>query len=528
MIFESAVKEGDAAIKEKRWDDALEIWSQILSEKPNDPKPYIKLAAAQKGLKKFDLAADILEQGIKATGAESVHQERIYLADDRQPKDPLASARLIKRMLNDVPTPKEFSQEADLIRRSQTDPRLAELMEGLGTFRTRKPGEPIRVLFYLYTVTQTDNVTPLYEKMFEDRRFEPIILSCDDATTTLANAFAYFNWRYPASSGHKVFNGGKFAHCTPIYNFDPDVVVCHTPYSNGANTPFYNRANFFGRHARVIHINYGYHLNLGAKNAHTYMNDQVQKAWRVYAENEDFERAYLTTIERSHVVRSGSTKIDACRKALASLRPTKTGRLNVIWTPHWQFANDPTGGTQTTTFKEYQVFMRKVAAMEHVDLHIRPHPLLRGRMNTIGEMTLAEHDAAVDELVRLGATYHAPKDGADYITPLMAADVLISDFSSLIVEYAVTNRPVIFCRTDDVWNNGKWLGPFGKDLINAGCYIADNEADLDNLIELLLVQRQHPKKADLAKFTAERDMYPTFSACQAICDDIASSILFNC
>ncbi len=430
-------------------------------------------------------------------------------------------------MLNDVPAPKEFAQEADLIRRGQTDPRLADLLDGVGNFRSRKPGDPIRVLFFLYTVTQTDNVMPLYERMFQDRRFEPIILSCSDPSSTVADAFAYFNAKYPASLGHKVYSGGRFAHCAPIYNYDPDVVVYHTPYSNGANTPFYNRANFVGQHARIIHINYGYHLNLGAKNSHTYLNDQVQKCWRVYCENRDFERAYLTSVERSHVVRVGSTKTDACRKALASLRPTANGRLNVIWTPHWQFAKDPTGGTQTSTFKDYHVFMRKVAAMAHVDLHIRPHPLLRGRMNTIGEMTLAEHDAAIDELVRLGATYHAPKDGADYITPLMAADILISDFSSLIVEFAVTNRPVIFCRTDDVWNNGKWLGEFGKDLISVGCYIADNEGDLDNWIETLLLQRQHPKKADKAKFTAEREMFPTHSACQSICDDIASSLLFN-
>ncbi|MCP1167000.1 CDP-glycerol glycerophosphotransferase family protein [Limimaricola sp. ASW11-118] len=412
--------------------------------------------------------------------------------------------------------------------RAETDPRLARLLAG-DTDRNppRAPGDPIRVVFFFPRVTQTDNLMPLYEQMHGDPRFHPLILCCRTEDKAQADAHAFYAAKYPARDGHEVIDGGHVSVTPSFYELDADMVFYHTPYSLNAQRPFYLRADFAARHARVANVTYGYPLlSLDTKSHHVYAGGHVKLCDMAFAESPACIEPYGRHLDPARIHVTGYTKVDEFRR---HLDPTPfedfapgAERLDVIWTPHWQLPGDPKGDTETSNFLRYHEIMLKVAARPDVKLHVRPHPLLRQRLSNLKIMSFRRYDAIMDQFRAAGAEVYPAEEGVSYVPALMKAAVLISDFSSLVAEYTITNRPIIFCRTEDVWTNGRWIGDFGRALIENCTYPVDDAAGLEASLETILSSRRHPKAKQMARFVEEHALFPEGSACARICNVIES------
>ncbi|MGR3439389.1 CDP-glycerol glycerophosphotransferase family protein [Alterinioella nitratireducens] len=412
--------------------------------------------------------------------------------------------------------------------RAETDPRLARLLAG-ETDRNplRAPGDPIRVVFFFPRVTQTDNLMPLYEQMHGDPRFHPVILCCRTEDKAQADAHAFYAAKYPAKDGHEVIDGGHVSVTPSFYELDADVVFYHTPYSLNAQRPFYLRADFAARHAHVANVTYGYPLlSLDTKSHHVYAGGHVKLCDMAFAESPACIEPYGRHLDPARIHVTGYTKVDEFRR---HLDPTpfedfapEAERLDVIWTPHWQLPGDPKGDTETSNFLRYHEIMLKVAARPDVKLHVRPHPLLRQRLSNLKIMSFKRYDAIMERFRAAGAEVYPAEEGVSYVPALMKAAVLISDFSSLVAEYTITNRPIIFCRTEEVWANGRWIGDFGRALIENCTYPVDDAAGLEASLETILSSRRHPKAAQMARFVEEHALFPDGSACARICDVIDS------
>lgn len=416
--------------------------------------------------------------------------------------------------------------------KAQSDARLSAILSGeVRRNPLRKPDEAIRVVFYFPHVTQTDNLTPLFETMHADPRFEPMILCSRSDSTAQADSYTFFAAKYPAAKGYRVIDGGAHVNSSPsFYELDADLVFFHTPYSLNAPRPFYLRADFAVRHCRVAHVTYGYPLlSLDTKSYHVYAGGHVKLCDFVFAESPACVEPYGRHLHKDRIRVTGYTKVDEFRRHLID-RPFEekaadiSTRLDVMWTPHWQLPGDSKGDTETSNFLRYYQTMLRVAAGPDITLHVRPHPLLRLRLNAMGIMKFRKYDAVMEQFRKAGAKLYPAEEGVSYIPALMQADVLISDFSSLVAEYTITDRPIIFCRTDDVWNNGKWIGAFGKQLIENCCYVVDDETTLESALDTILSTRKHPKADRMARFVKENELFPEGSASVRICDIIATEL----
>ncbi|MBC9245736.1 CDP-glycerol glycerophosphotransferase family protein [Paracoccus sp. 11-3] len=416
--------------------------------------------------------------------------------------------------------------------KAQSDARLSAILSGdVRRSPLRNPNEAIRVVFYFPHVTQTDNLTPLFETMHTDPRFEPMILCSRYDGTAQADAYPFFAAKYPAAAGYKVIDGGAHVNFAPsFYELDADLVFFHTPYSLNAPLPFYLRADFATRHCRVAHVTYGYPLlSLDTKSYHVYAGDHVKLCDFVFAESPVCVEPYGRHLQKDRIRVTGYTKLDEFRRHLVN-RPFEekaadlATRLDVMWTPHWQLPGDSKGDTETSNFLRYYQTMLRVAARPDITLHVRPHPLLRLRANAMGIMAFRKYDAVMEQFRAAGAKLYPAEEGVSYIPALMQADVLISDFSSLVAEYTITDRPIIFCRTDDVWNNEKWIGAFGRQLIENCCYVVDDETMLESALDTILSTRKHPKADRMAQFVKDHELFPEGSASMRICDIIATEL----
>ena len=114
-------------------------------------------------------------------------------------------------------------------------------------------------------------------------------------------------------------------------------------------------------------------------------------------------------------------------------------RKTVMWLPRWT-----TNGTvETTTFFRYKDSIIKYF-LEHKDLKLicRPHPLMIRNFLSTGQMTQADVNAFM-KLFREEKNFMYD-DNPDYIPALMESDIFVSDWTSLLIEEFITEKPIIY------------------------------------------------------------------------------------
>ncbi len=119
----------------------------------------------------------------------------------------------------------------------------------------------------------------------------------------------------------------------------------------------------------------------------------------------------------------------------------KNGAFRVIWTPRW------TTNEGNCHFFEYKDKVLKYCDdNKDIDFIFRPHPQSFIEWNTTGELPKEKADA-----------YKAEYDARDnmkidynkeYISTFASSDCIITDQSSVIAEYFLTGKPIIYCDSD--------------------------------------------------------------------------------
>lgn len=520
----------DSAIDRGEWELAADRLEQMQKAFPKEPSAYV---AGARVMSAFQHEKNAAHDSQYAEKPRSLMQEFDALYREMRDKsfglqDMIDAAGWIVRCRAVSPQTRGAQR---LFQLAETDKNLAKVLAG----ETIAPpaysaDRPIKPLFFFPIITQTDNLTPLLEKMAQDPRFEPIILCSRNRANDYDDSYAFFSKTYAHNPRITVIDGGAHVNenISP-YELGADVVFFHTPYSHGPSYPFFLWAGFVARHTRVAHVNYGYFLlTLEGTEKHIYDNPQIQVADMVFSESDVSDRVFRASFGDERVHKTGYPKFDRFRACLETVpfeeRVKGKDKLDVIWTPHWQMAEDPTGGTHTSNFTRYVDTMLKLSERDDVVLHVRPHPLLRPRLKVLGMYDFDEFDAIMDTFEKNGAVVYPANEGVSYVEALMSADVLISDFSSLVPEFFITERPIIFCRTDDVWNNGKWIGPFGKTLINEGCYTVDSENELLAMLSTIVAERKHPKMQNMQRLISENNLFPEGSSCERIADVVAQRV----
>ena len=113
---------------------------------------------------------------------------------------------------------------------------------------------------------------------------------------------------------------------------------------------------------------------------------------------------------------------------------------------------------------------------DEMNLLMRPHPLMFDNFISTGEMTADEvekYKAEVNSIKNI-----AFDDQKEYAATFWNSDVLIADYSSIVPEYFLTEKPLIFCAT----NMELTLLDNMKDILK-GSYVVNSEQELRGCLE---------------------------------------------
>lgn len=221
--------------------------------------------------------------------------------------------------------------------------------------------------------------------------------------------------------------------------------------------------------------------------------------------NRDFFRnIYFTFMESSYMQKKLMRKYPiSCKLGIRhvedlgypSLEPyfekrTSETLKTVLWTPRWSY-DAKLGGSHFVEYKNLPFVLQD--KFKDIRCVFRPHPLMFGELKSKKLMTETEVETYVSAVENSGIVY-------DIGTPIDAvldeADVLITDYSSIIIMYFLTGKPIIYCKSQIEFNE-----TFQK--LSQYMYIAESEEDIYRYIDQLSRGDDHLKEKRMEFISCE-------------------------
>lgn len=159
-----------------------------------------------------------------------------------------------------------------------------------------------------------------------------------------------------------------------------------------------------------------------------------------------------------------------------------------LWLPRWSLSevND------ATHFFDYiEVLLDYFESHTEYTLIIRPHPLMFSNFLEQGAMTVDQISALKQKISQMANVEFDSNN--DYLITFNQCDFLISDVTSLLLEFFATGKPIIFC---DSFEPSK-LTSEAKEIVKTFYHIS-NSKELIETIELLATGKDENKEKRLS------------------------------
>jgi hypothetical protein len=259
--------------------------------------------------------------------------------------------------------------------------------------------------------------------------------------------------------------------------FTPDIIVLSSPYDD--YRPYqYGTANLL-RYAQLVYITYGIDFadEAGKLATWTFGLDAQRIAWRVFTRSNstfgNFKK--YGGLPSRRVVPLGLPIIDQYYSSSASgvlpdaIQSASAGKFKIIYAPHHTIDG-------WSTFLQYAGHIRRlVDENEDCYLVFRPHPKLMG---TLMQLNLMSEEEFRGLFTGERCYYY---DGEDYYGLFHWSDMLISDASSFLGEYAPTRNPIIYTHCERGWGIDDSL----REDVFKSCYVVHSMDEITEIFQQL-------------------------------------------
>gem|GEM_PF-1520606 len=310
----------------------------------------------------------------------------------------------------------------------------------------------IRVAFYCDYPQAWVTFQELYQILSKDERFDVTVIAAFDPRTEKAKNSPMLVFLEKIGVPYRNISKYRSAKEMDFHYIFP----CR-PYDHVRLAAFCNEN--MKAQAKLCHITYGTCTFTGKILDIVCGFDHLHHYDFVFSETPDHTKIYQEKKKKypnakTRILEVGSPKFDMVRAGDFSFEETKYRQV-VLYTPRWTM-DDGTG-----SFLELQEPLLSYARENPDVLYIfRPHPLMESHFRS-----RVWKDGQWDRFLQeLGSIENAKLDlDEDYLPSFKKASVLISDASSLIPEFLLTEKPLIYMNKKDTFNT------FGKK-VQEGCY----------------------------------------------------------
>lgn len=346
--------------------------------------------------------------------------------------------------------------------------------------------KPINLVFICHRPNVWGSLKTVFEECNNDKCFNITIVAIPNKKELPNIEFAHEV--YESEGAEKFF---KNFPCRVIngYNYDtkewfdlmqlkPDYVFYQQPY-NALKYSSY-RSNVVSKYAKILYVHYAANFIGGEIFSATYPLDFMKNVSMLFSadkfdknmidnyfiENNITAKTFLTGFPRYDNL-SQYQNIDSNNWNYNKDRNIK----RVIWTPRWC-----TDEGNCHFFDYKNKLLDYVENNKDIDFIFRPHPQAFLEWNATGELPEKEANAYKKRYDKLSnAKIDSQKE---YLTTFYSSDIMITDISSIVAEYFLTGKPIIYCHRKDCFND------FSRK-ISEGFYWVRNWEELQKTIEML-------------------------------------------
>lgn len=230
-----------------------------------------------------------------------------------------------------------------------------------------------------------------------------------------------------------------------LEKYAPDYVIYTRVYNRQYPSQYQNST--VCRYAKVCYIPYAYPTVSGTLLESLFNNDFMYSTYITFAPSKSSLKKCRKQFKVQDISKSnkyvflGFPRFDLQQGSYKPIE--KKGTKRIAWFPRWVFQTTTEGQRNSSFFVYFDRLMEYMEVHGELELIIRPHPLMFGNIVKEGIMTESEVESLKQRIVH--AANVRIDDCKDYIPIMESADILISDFTSLLMEYFMTGKPIIYC-----------------------------------------------------------------------------------
>lgn len=345
-------------------------------------------------------------------------------------------------------------------------------------YMNRKKSNTIRVVFMIQNKISWDVIKTVYEKMMLDKTFDLSILTVKDFNETYNSSYSYFKKMYPSS---RIIQAEEGQELFDLKSIHPDYVFIARPYD--FYLPEQYKSSSVSAYARVCYCSYGFGPMVMSILGDCYSGRFFRNVAIFFAESEFLKQYNIRRFRIAHkqgvkkTVNCGYPSLDH----FSHIQNIQTDSFNILWTPRWNDDKEM-GGSSFFDYKDKIVSFIK----DNKDLYLtfRPHPLLFDNFISKNKITREEADEYLNSITISKLMCY--DNSSDYTESFANSDVLVTDPSSILIQYFMTEKPIIYCDT------GVELDDIFTAIIDVN-YIAKDFEEVKKYIQLLK-EGHDPKK----------------------------------
>ena len=338
--------------------------------------------------------------------------------------------------------------------------------------RKEKTGKLIKVGFIVQMAEIWDKELPIFDAMLSDSAFEVdmiIVPPYNQVRKEVEHTYQLSNYFITHYSNYVLaYQNGEWIS---LESRNYDYIFLQRPYDLYLPEGF--KSSDIVKFAKVCYIPYGFSgsdvFNPGLLDKRFFRN-----VYFIFLESE-YMKGLLSEKFRFPIEKRFHKIMNKGYPALIPYFsfPPITQYHTFTWTPRWSF-DEIIGGSNFLRFKD--TFLQIAKDHKECRFIFRPHPLMFGEIEEKGLMTSDEIKQYENSLSQYGITYD--KD-APLFDSLKNTDVLITDYSSIIIHFFITGRPIVYCESCIELNRT-------FQTLREGMYIVKTETDLSSVIDQLI------------------------------------------
>ena len=364
--------------------------------------------------------------------------------------------------------------------------KLLKYFYSLRRFFKRIFHRKINIVFVCHRPNVWGSLKTVYEACLADSKFNVIIVPIPNKKQLpdLGLAHDYFESEgaedFFRNFDGKVINGYNYENkkWLDLRKLNPDYVFFQQPYNVTRCNQYLSKK--VSVYSKLVYIHYAANFIGGSVFYETYPIDFIKNVSFIFTADKFDHNAvseYLKNMKvAAKAVLTGFPRYDELEKYKGCDSDNwnyakSKDRIRVIWTPRW-CANE--GNCCFFDYKD--VLLDYVEKHPEIDFIFRPHPQAFLELAATGELP---PDKADEYKQRIAGLPNAKIDSRkEYLTTFYSSDILITDISSIVAEYFLTGKPVVYCHKKDCFND------FSRKIAE-GFYWVRNWDELQKTIEML-------------------------------------------